>query len=279
VAKSSSDSSATGNDDRVDNRLTEAFDREDHIGAWDDPLLLSGLFGAFNNSSDDDTDRHRKHTPWFRRLKEPFCGWSHLAGAALSVAALLCLLLAARGRPFHLISLGIYGVSLVVLFTASALYHSLRGGPQFVRRLQRLDHMAIFLLIAGTYAPICLVSLHGPWGWSLLAIEYILAFTGIALIVTLRRRFPAWLRIGLCAGMTWLIAILPLCLVMPPTGIAWLLAGLLTYTIGTLILATDWPHLWPGKFSAHDLWHLFVLGGSACHFILMLVYVAPVRIG
>lgn len=214
---------------------------------------------------------------WRARLKEPFSSLSHLAGAVWSLVALLALLLAAQGRPIYLISFSLYGVSLVAVFVASSLYHSLTLAPAAVARLQRMDYIAIFLLIAGTYAPVSLLVLHGVWGWSLFGTEYALALGGIAAVVFLRRRFPEWLRVGLCAVMTWLIVVAAKLLwtALPPAGDGWLLAGLITYTIGTLILAVDWPHLWPGRFSAHDLWHLFVLGGSACHFVLMYRYIAP----
>lgn len=211
------------------------------------------------------------------RLKEPFSGASHFVGAVLSLAALLVLILAARGRAWHLVGFSLYGASLVALFAASALYHSLRAAPRTVARLQRIDFIAIFLLIAGTYAPLCLVTLRGPWGWGLLAAEYGLALGGIAAVAFLRHRFPAWLRVTLYAVMTWLAVFVtaPLLTLLSASGFAWLMAGILTYTVGTIILATDRPHLLPGRFSAHDLWHLFVIGGSACHFILMLCYVAP----
>lgn len=215
---------------------------------------------------------------WSRwRLKEPFCGTSHLAGALLSVAALFVLVRAAAGRPLHMTGFALFGASLVLLYSASSLYHSLRLGPGQTARLQRFDFIAIFLLIAGTFAPLCLVTLRGAWGWGLLSLEYALAFTGIAAVVTLRDRFPAWLRMTMYLVMGWLVVAVsgPLGNALPPAGVAWLVAGGLTYTLGAVVLATDRPHLWPGRFSAHDLWHVFVLAGSACHFVLMLRYVAP----
>ena len=208
-------------------------------------------------------------------IREPFCGLSHFVGVGLSIAALVTLLVLAQGRPWHVVSFAIYGASLILLYTASALYHSLPVRGKALDRLQRFDHSAIFLLIAGTYAPICLVSLRGVWGWTLLAIEYTLAAVGIAAVLLLERT-PSWLRVVLYAGMGWLalIAIQPLLAVFPPAALAWLFAGGLIYTFGTLIYAMDRPHLWPGRFSAHDLWHLFVMGGSACHYVLIMCFVA-----
>jgi hemolysin III len=209
------------------------------------------------------------------RLKEPFCGLSHLVGAVLSIIVLIVLLSLAQGRPWHRVSFAIYGASLIVLYTASTLYHSLPVGARHAERLRRFDHTAIFLLIAGTYAPVCLVPLRGPWGWSLLAAEYGMAAIGIAAVLFWKNG-PDWPRVALYLCMGWLavIALAPLREALPPTALGWLLGGGVVYTAGTVILATDYPHLWPGKFSAHDLWHLFVLGGSACHFLLMLLYLA-----
>ena len=208
-------------------------------------------------------------------IREPFCGVSHLLGIVLSLAGLVVLLVLSQGRPWHVVSFAIYGTSLVVLYTASTLYHSLPVAPGWVDRLRQFDLVAIFLLIAGTYAPLCLVSLRGPWGWSLLAAEYGIAGIGIAAVLRYQG-LPDGLRIVLYAGMGWLIviAIAPLRHALPPAALGWLLGGGLAYTVGAVIMALDRPHLWPGKFNAHDLWHVFVLGGSACHFVMMLCFVA-----
>jgi len=210
-------------------------------------------------------------------IREPFCGLSHGLGALLSVAALVALLVLARGKPWHTLSFAVFGVSLIVLYTASALYHSLWVKPQQIDKLMHFDHVAIFLLIAGTYAPVCLVGLRGAgaWGWTLFGIEYGLALVGIVCSLVWKR-FPDWARIGIYLIMGWLIALAmtPLRHVFPPAAIAWLYAGGIAYCVGTVVFATDKPHLWPGKFNAHDLWHIFVLAGSVCHFVLMACFVA-----
>ena len=209
-------------------------------------------------------------------IREPFCGFSHGLGALLSVAALVALLMLAHGKVWHTVTFAVFGVSLIVLYTASTLYHSLWVKPQQIIQLMRFDHVAIFLLIAGTYAPVCLVSLRGAWGWSLFGVEYGLALIGIVCSLVWKG-FPDWARIAIYVIMGWLImiAIVPASHVLGPAGIAWLFAGGAAYSIGTVVFATDKPHLWPGKFSAHDLWHIFVLAGSACHFILMASVIAP----
>ena len=217
------------------------------------------------------TDRIKRF--WIR---EPFCGLSHGIGAALSVAALVVLLVLAHGKLWQTISFAVFGVSLIVLYTASTLYHSLWVKPKQILALMRFDHIAIFLLIAGTYAPVCLVSLRGAWGWSLFGVEYGLAVIGIVCSLVWKG-FPDWARIGIYILMGWLImvAIVPATHVLGPAGLAWLFGGGAAYSIGTVVFAADRPHLWPGKFSAHDLWHIFVLAGSACHFVLMAVVIAP----
>lgn len=209
-------------------------------------------------------------------IREPFCGFSHGLGVLLSIAALVSLLILAHGKVWHTISFAVFGVSLIVLYTASTLYHSLWVKPHQIVKLMRFDHVAIFLLIAGTYAPVCLVSLRGAWGWSLFGVEYGLAVIGI-LCSLIWKGFPDWARIAIYVIMGWLIliAIVPARHVLGPAGIAWLFAGGAAYSIGTIVFATDKPHLWPGKFSAHDLWHIFVLAGSACHFVLMASIIAP----
>jgi len=173
------------------------------------------------------------------------------------------------------VSFAIYGTSLIVLYTASGLVHSIHCSPRTEDRLERFDFMSIFVLIAGTYTPLCLTVLRGPWGWTLFGLEWGLALFGIiAVLVTTRR--PKKLTTPLYLIMGWLavIATGPLIHTLPPMALFWLLAGGAAYSIGAVIFTLDRPHLWPGWFHAHDLWHTLVLTGSACHFILMLWFIA-----
>ena len=207
-------------------------------------------------------------------LKEPFCAISHYTGAALSSVALVILLIAARGRLWPTLGGAVFGVSLITLYMASALSHTWHAAPAIQRRLSQFDYVAIFLLIAGTYAPLCLVTLHGTLGWRLLGIEYGLALVGIANVV-LWAETPHWIRVILYVIMGWLIVLAwpAMQQALPQSARDWMVAGGLFYSIGVGILALDKPHLVPGKFSAHDLWHIFVLVGSVCHFVLVLRYV------
>lgn len=199
-----------------------------------------------------------------------------MAGAALAAAALAFLVHRAWGKPWHLSAFAIYGATLILLYLASALYHSLPLSERGIRRLLTLDRIGIYLLIAGTYTPLCMVPLRGGWGWSLLGVVWGLALLGSVIEIAWRRA-PRWWGLTLYVVMGWLIVIAagPLTRTLTGGGLAWLVAGGLVYTAGTVIFATGRPRLWPGVFSSHELWHLFVLGGSACHFVMMVRFVAP----
>jgi len=210
-----------------------------------------------------------------RWIKDPFCGISHWVGAALSLAGLIALLLLSHGPSWHAAVFAVYGASLVLLYVASALAHSIRCSNAGADRFTRLDYAAIFLLIAGTYTPVCTIALGGAWGWSVVIGEWALAAVGVPLVL-LGRAQSNLLRtiLYLCMGWLGLIAAVPLLRTFPAGAIAWLLAGGAAYSIGAIIFVMDRPHLWPGRFHAHDLWHTLVLAGSACHFILILLFVA-----
>ena len=201
-----------------------------------------------------------------------------MLGVGLSIAGLVALLLVARGRPWHVVAYSIYGATLIALYTASTLYHSVQTNERGVKRLQRLDYIGIFLLIAGTYTPVCLVVLQGRLGrlgWTMFGIEWGIAAIGIVATFAWKTA-PEWLRVVLYVLMGWLtvIALPAMRSVLPPAAIWWLIGGGISYTVGMIVYATDRPHLWPGKFSAHDLWHIFVIGGSACHFVMILCFVS-----
>jgi hemolysin III len=218
---------------------------------------------------------------WLARrcgIREPFNGLSHMAGVLLSIAGLLFLVALSAGKPWHLTGFVIYGTSLIVLYLASTLYHSMPAAPGREERLLVFDQVAIYLLIAGTYTPLCLVPLRGPWGWSLLGVVWGIAAVGIALRIAWKEE-PEWVPVVLYLVMGWLClaALRPLAAALPAAALHWLFAGGLVYTVGAVVFASQRPRLWPGRFSSHELWHLFVLGGSACHFVVMLRFIAPMR--
>jgi len=214
-----------------------------------------------------------------KRLREPVSGLTHLAGVLLALAALGVLLARAsgEGRVDQFVAFGIFGISLVALYGASSLYHLLPVSPPTVARLRRWDHMMIFVLIAGTYTPICVLALGGGWSMVLLGLVWTLALCGVALKL-LWMDAPRWVSVSLYLAMGWLavIAASAIFRAIPPGGIAWILGGGLVYSVGAVIYGLKRPNLVPGKFGFHELWHLFVLGGSACHFWAMLRYIAPI---
>ena len=194
---------------------------------------------------------------------------THGTGAllALAGATVLVVLAAFTGDPWRIVSLSVYGTMLVALYTASALYHAARGRARTV--LQKMDHSAIYLLIAGMYTPFLLGPLRGPWGWSLFGVVWGLAVIGIVQDCWQfdRRRILSMI---LYPVMGWLavVAVVPLTRALPPPALGWLVAGGLCYTLGIAFYAVD--RRWP---SAHVVWHLFVLGGSVCHFVAIARYV------
>ena len=200
---------------------------------------------------------------------ERFNGFSHLAGTALALsgATVLIVMGALKADPWKIVSFSIYGATLIMLYLTSTLYHSLRGGAKDVFR--KLDHCAIYLLIAGTYTPFTLVSLRGPWGWSLFGIVWGLAVLGIVqeFIFGKGARVLS-LVIYVLMGWAAVIALMPLIESLSWPGFLWLAAGGLTYTAGIVFFVFDEKYThW------HGIWHLFVLAGSAVHYFAILLYV------
>ena len=200
---------------------------------------------------------------------ERFNSISHLVGAGLALAgAIVLVTLAARlGDPWKIVSFSIYGAMLVALYVFSTIYHSVRGRAKNI--LRKLDHCAIYLLIAGTYTPFALVSLRGTWGWWLLGIVWSLALFGIVQELMLGKRTRV-LSLILYVLMGWLalVAVVPLWHALTPPGFAWLLAGGALYTGGLLFYATDHK-----LRHGHGMWHLCVVSGSGCQFYTILHYV------
>ena len=210
------------------------------------------------------------------KIKDPVSGFTHLGGALLSVAGLVGLIYAAlsRGSVYRVVSFSVFGAALILLYTASAVYHLLRVSGRGGRVLRQLDHMMIYVLIAGTYTPFCLVSLRGPWGWSLLASIWGLAIAGIVMKVFWLEA-PRWLYTSLYAAMGWaiVIAAYPLVHSVSLDGLGWLFAGGLFYSIGAVLYATKWPNPLPNIFGFHEIWHILVLAGSLSHFWAVFRYV------
>lgn len=201
---------------------------------------------------------------------ERFNSISHVVGTVLAIAGAVMLINMAsmQGDPWKIVSFSIYGTTLILLYSASSLYHSTRGRAKDIFR--KLDHSAIYLLIAGTYTPFALVSLGGGWGWSLFGVIWGLAVFGIVQELSLKSE-KRLLSLYLYLGMGWVavIGIVPLIKALTMPGFLWVLAGGAVYTLGTVFYFYD------SKFKHwHGIWHLFVLGGSIVHYFTILVYVA-----
>ncbi|WP_095092772.1 hemolysin III family protein [Pseudomonas sp. Irchel 3A5] len=200
---------------------------------------------------------------------EKFNAWSHLVGAVLALIGAVWLLAVAslQGDIWKIVSVAIYGVTLVALYSASTVYHSVRGRTKAI--MQKVDHFSIYLLIAGSYTPFCLVTLRGPWGWTLFGVVWGLAVIGI--LQEIKPRSEARIMsIVIYAVMGWivLVAVKPLIAALGTAGFTWLAAGGALYTIGIIFFAYDtrFRH-W------HGIWHLFVIAGSLLHFVAICFYV------
>jgi hemolysin III len=209
-------------------------------------------------------------------LKEPVSGLTHLAGALLSAAGLVLLvdMAAAQATTWHVVSFSVYGSSMILLYTTSALYHLLPLSAKGTRMFRTLDHIMIYMLIAGTYTPICLVPLRGAWGWSIFGVVWGLALGGI-FFKLFWLEAPRWISTGLYLLMGWtcLAAVYPMVMSIPGGGLFWLVLGGLFYTVGGVIYGLKRPDPFPGVFGFHEIFHLLVLAGSFCHFWMMLRYI------
>lgn len=204
------------------------------------------------------------------KLKDPVSALTHMTGAAASVVGLIALVQRARmlGTIWDVVSCAVFGVSLILLYSASSLYHALKLSPRATLALRKVDHMMIYVLIAGTYTPFTLGPLRGPWGWSFFAAAWACAVVGMA-VKLFWMGAPRWLSTAFYVLMGWMvvIAIYPLSQAVSTTVLAWLVTGGILYTVGAVFYAAKWPNPWPGNFGFHEIWHLFVMAGSAAHYV------------
>jgi hemolysin III len=207
------------------------------------------------------------------RIREPINGLSHLLGLVLAAAGTVCLLGMAH-RPQQVAAFSIYGATLILLYSASTLYHSLPLSDRPLRALRTIDHIAIYFLIAGTYTPIGLLTLDSRLGWTLLAIVWLIAAAGVPFKLYYLDA-PVWLSTAtyLFMGYLALVAVIPLVRAVSLAGVLWLVAGGVAYTVGAVIYSRQRPNPFPGWFGHHEIWHVLVLVGSACHFAFMVYYV------
>ena len=210
------------------------------------------------------------------QIKEPINAFTHFLGFLMSILIMITLTMKAyqNASLLSVIAFLIFGISLLLLYGASTIYHTLNISQKGTALLRRIDHMMIFVLIAGTYTPVCLIPLRGKWGWTLFIAVWGFAFAGILLKIFWLNA-PRWFSTLLYVVMGWLVlvAFVPLERAIPIGGIVLLASGGIVYTIGAVIYAVKWSKLKLKYFGFHEIFHLFVMGGSALHVLFMFQYV------
>jgi len=216
------------------------------------------------------------------KIKDPVSGFSHLIGAVASIVGLVFLIIMpafhSNEKAWDIVSFTIFGVGLILLYTFSSLYHLLNVGEKATRVLRKFDHIMIYVLIAATYTPVCLGPLRGPWGWSIFGVVWGLAIVGIILTATWINA-PRWLTttIYLAMGWTVIVAVYPMITIFSElnalSSLWWLLAGGIFYTIGAVLYGLKWPPFKNKYFGFHEIFHIFVMLGSLCHYWFIIRYI------
>jgi len=206
-----------------------------------------------------------------KKLREPVNSLTHWAGALLALAGLVALLIVGWSTPAKIISLLVYGLSLIAMFSASATYHMVRAKDRVLLILRKIDHSAIFLLIAGTYTPFCINAFDGFWKWGMLIIIWSLAAIGI-IVKVFYIKSPRWLNAGIYVVMGWLCvgASGQMLATLPAWVFTWLLVGGVIYTLGAVVYSTKIFNFKPGVFGFHEVWHIFVMLAAAAHYVAVL---------
>jgi hemolysin III len=205
------------------------------------------------------------------KFREPVNGLTHLGGAIAAFFGLIALLVVGWSGTAKIISLFIYGLSLIALFSASTAYHSSTSGPAIQQVLRKFDHSAIFVLIAGTYTPFCVIAFTGFFHWGLLILIWAIALAGI-IVKIFYVKAPRWSNAVVYIIMGWLCvsAAGQIRTALPVSSIIWMIVGGVIYTLGAVIYATKIFNFLPGKFGFHEVWHIFVLLGASAHFIAVM---------
>jgi len=205
------------------------------------------------------------------KLREPVNSLTHWAGALLALAGLAALLIVGWSTPAKIVSLLVYGLSLIGMFSASATYHMVRAKDRVLLILRKIDHSAIFLLIAGTYTPFCINAFDGFWKWGMLIIIWSLAAIGI-IVKVFYIKAPRWLNAGIYVVMGWLCvgASGQMLATLPAWVFTWLLVGGVIYTLGAVVYSTKIFNFKPGVFGFHEVWHIFVMLAAAAHYVAVL---------
>jgi hemolysin III len=210
------------------------------------------------------------------KLREPVSGFTHFIGILLAIIGLI-VLLTRRGLPFtglHAVSFSIFGGAMILLYTVSTLYHWLPLTGKKLELFRKLDHIMIFVFIAASYTPVCLITLPGAWGWPILGSVWGLTIAGLFLKIFWLNA-PRFLYTSIYVLMGWIIiiAIWPLIQRLPLAALLWIAVGGFFYTTGAVIYALKKPDPWPGVFGFHEIFHIFILFGSFSHFWVLYRYI------
>ncbi len=212
-----------------------------------------------------------------KNLREPMNGFTHFIGIIFAIVATILLVGLSLNpyKPYHLFSFSVFGFGMILLYTTSTLYHWLKLPDEGIKKLRKADHIMIFIYIAATYTPVCIVALKGTLGWGLLIAVWLVALVGIVIKIFWMSA-PRWLSTFIYILMGWLavIVIYPLVNSLQIGTLIWLMIGGLFYTIGAVIYALKKPDPYPGILGFHEIFHLFVLLGTFSHFWMIYRYIA-----
>ncbi|WP_224749565.1 PAQR family membrane homeostasis protein TrhA [Polycladospora coralii] len=210
------------------------------------------------------------------KMKEPVNTWTHFITCLAAVVGLVFLIILSRENMSSLITMSIYGVSVILLYGASSAYHWIRTTPKKELWLKKIDHCAIYLLIAGSYTPVFYHGLSGAWKWSMLIAVWVLAVMGMVLKVAFIH-VPRYVSTAFYASLGWiaLVPFLQLFKTLPTGAILLMFIGGVFYTVGAVIYATKIFDFIPNRFGFHEVFHLFIMAGSAVHFAMMVAYIIP----
>jgi hemolysin III len=208
------------------------------------------------------------------KFREPINGLTHLGGAVAALVGEIVLIIIAWPDELKVVSILVYGFSLIALFSASSAYHLIQANTKIIQGLRKLDHSAIYILIAGTYTPFCVLAFSGFFHWDMLAIVWSFALVGI-IVKIFYIKAPRWLNAAIYVLTGWLgiSAVGQVSAALPAGAIIWLIVGGVIYTLGAVIYATRIFNFIPGKFGFHEIWHIFVLLAAMAHFISVVLLV------
>lgn len=210
------------------------------------------------------------------KMKEPVNTWTHFILFMAAIVGLVFLVLLSKNNTSKLITMTIYGVSMIMLYGASSLYHWVKTTPQKELILKKVDHIAIYFLIAGSYTPVFYYGLEGAWRWAMLATVWILAIIGMALKIWFIHA-PRYVSSAFYVSLGWiaLVPFLQLIKNLPMGAIILMAVGGVVYTMGAVIYATKIFDFFPKRFGFHEVFHLFIGAGSIVHYLMVLIYIVP----